>query len=145
MVTYKAPAPPEELTEYQRDFAAWQKFSITTRHRADKLQRYIVDQAYALAATVDIGRNGCLLHNVAYCGVGQTSDWHAHQRERKIARLCIRMMNEAWKFTSLASRASSKAWNAMARKHGMATSEPEPLPVINWHLVFPKETMRRLP
>lgn len=98
----------------QISFKDWQKFATNIRERAERLSRSRIDQGFALAATVQIPRNACCLHNASIDD--ELKGWCSGNVKRlKVAKKANWMVNQwAWEPTQLADRIIARAWKRLA-------------------------------
>lgn len=132
---------PAETRDWPRRQAHIDRSQAINR-RGAALAARIQARAWALAATVDIPRDGCCLHN-ASIDDGRKG-WCAGPdgaHRLRVAKHASRMFDEAWKVHTLAERAASKEY---ARAFPHARFQERPAPTINLALCF-AVTINRLP
>lgn len=95
--------------QWQVRFKAWQDYAAKVRQHADNVSRMRTDRAFALAASVGIGRCACSLHNASIDT--ELRGWCAGNPQRlKVAKRATHILND-WRASQLADRIISRAFD----------------------------------
>lgn len=101
----------ETSPNYAQAFAEWQRIATDARRRAERIDSSIQNKGWELAATVEIPRNACALHN-ASIDDGLTG-WCFQNPERlRVAKRANYLVNQ-WPGSKIADRLVRSAWNRL--------------------------------
>lgn len=102
-------------------FAEWITFSRAVHAAATRLQTIKDNQAWALALTVGIPRDGCCLHNASIddAGTGWCAGPDGRQR-LKVAKRAAHMLRANWEISRRADRISQRAFDRVNKNRSAA-------------------------
>lgn len=124
-------------TNWTQAFNAFQSHASALRKRTDALIRSIQDRAWRKAASVEIPRDGCCLHNASIDD--NLRGWCAGNPERlRVAKAASVQMEHAWKINRLFERLYAILWNRYLNPCGAPKSPIPAFPEINRHILFSK-------
>lgn len=115
-------------------FQQWLDTYGRLRARVERLTTSIHDRGWRLAATADIPRDMCCLHN-ASIDEG-LKGWCKDSPDRlRVAKQACRILHD-WSAHRLLECLAAKAWNRLLGGQGYALRPVPPAPSINPHLLF---------